>query len=161
GTKFRQRLDGAVGGTFREADQNLSKFKTSRPKELQSRPSVTTESEVKQAEDTGRVVSVPIEQLHVDPSRFQFKTAVDPQTGAGRELQDVPFNRQLAGVVSVWRDPSDGKTYVVNGHHRFDLAQRDGNVKDLDVRFIKAPDAESARAIGALTNIAEGRGSST
>src|SRR5690606_4187143 len=57
----------------------------------------------------------------------------------------------------VWRDPADGQVYVVNGHHRPELARRLGE-QEILVRFIEARDAGEARLIGAMTNIAEGRG---
>lgn len=63
---------------------------------------------------------------------------------------------ELAGVILVWRDPADGRVFVVNGHHRLALARRLG-VAEVDVRFIAARDAAEARAIGALANMAEGR----
>lgn len=67
------------------------------------------------------------------------------------------WNPDFAGVISVWQDPADSKTYVVNGHHRRELGGRLG-VDDMAVRYINAKDAKEARAIGALINIAEGRG---
>jgi hypothetical protein len=56
----------------------------------------------------------------------------------------------------VWRDPADGLTYVVDGHHRVELANRLG-VPELNVQFLDAPDATGARAQGAFINMAEGR----
>src|SRR6185312_9154876 len=65
------------------------------------------------------------------------------------------FNPDLSSVVSVWQDPKDGKTYLVNGHHRMELAQRSG-AQTIDVKRIDAPTAEKARAIGAMQNLAAG-----
>jgi hypothetical protein len=104
------------------------------------------------------VTTLSVSSIRVDPERFQFKLGTDPATGAGGELKGVQkFDRDLAGVVSVWRDPASGETFVVNGHHRVELARRLG-VEDLDVRYIEAPTAQAARARGALINLAEGRG---
>jgi len=106
----------------------------------------------------GGVRSMPIDDLHVDPSRFQFKLNTGNAAGVTDELKQVhSWNPDFAGVISVWKDPADGKTYVVNGHHRRELAGRLG-VTDMDVRYIEAKDAKEARAKGALINIAEGRG---
>jgi len=103
------------------------------------------------------VAEVDPRTLKVDPGRFQYKLDVD-DTGVGRELKSVKkYDANLAGVVQVWTDPADGLTYVVNGHHRHDLAMRTGQQKEL-VRYIEAKDAAEARTIGARTNIAEGRG---
>ena len=74
------------------------------------------------------------------------------------ELHGVKnWNPESAGVISVWRDPENGKTFVVNGHHRLDLANRLG-VEKVTARYIDAPDAATARMKGAITNIAEGPG---
>lgn len=105
------------------------------------------------------IYRVPTQTIAADPARFQFK-----ETGPGGvtpELKNVgTWNPQLAGVVSVWRDPVDGLTYVVNGHHRLELAQRLG-VPEINVQFVDAPDAAEARASGAFINMAEGRGTAT
>jgi ParB-like chromosome segregation protein Spo0J len=78
--------------------------------------------------------------------------------GVSAELGNVKkWNPNLGGVLLTWRDPKDGRAYVVNGHHRLDLAKRLG-VKDLAVRELAVPDAATARYVGAIANIAEGRG---
>lgn len=103
------------------------------------------------------VQSYPVAEIVADPKRFQFKLGTNT-AGAGTALRGVKrYDPNLAGVLTVWRDAADGKTYVVNGHHRLDLARRHG-VPNVDVRFIAAESAAQARAIGALINIAEGRG---
>lgn len=106
----------------------------------------------------GDVRTVPPSALTVDPGRFQFKLNTNNPAGVTDELKTVKtWNPDFAGVISVWKDPADGKTYVVNGHHRHELATRLG-AKDLAVRYIDAPTSQEARAVGALVNIAEGRG---
>src|SRR5207253_2658504 len=94
-----------------------------------------------------------------DPSRFQFKSL--GTEGVSPELKGVThWNPQLAGVMAVWHDPADGKTYVVNGHHRLELAQRLG-VPNVNVQMVEARNATEARGEGAYMNIAEGRGTAT
>jgi hypothetical protein len=96
--------------------------------------------------------------IAVDPQRFQFKLGTDAKTGTGGELKQVGvYNPDLAGVLAVWKDPADGKTYVVNGHHRLELAKRAG-APTVAVRYLSAANAQEARSKGALINIAEGRG---
>jgi hypothetical protein len=102
------------------------------------------------------IVKIPTGSLVLDPKRFQFKLKVD-EKGVSNILKGRKWNPDYAGVISIWYDPADGKPYVVNGHHRVDLA-RDSNVPHMDARVIHAETAEQARAIGALQNIAEGRG---
>lgn len=106
----------------------------------------------------GKVYNVSTGLLKVDPGRFQYKLNVDAAAGVTQELKQVKaFNPDFAGVISVWKDPDDGGSYVVNGHHRHELASRLGQ-PDLAVRYVEAGTAKEARAVGALINIAEGRG---
>lgn len=105
----------------------------------------------------GRVYNIPTKDLHIDPERFQFKIKVNRE-GVTDELKSVrKWNPDFAGVLAVWRDPADNKTYVVNGHHRAELANR-LQVPDLPIRYIEAASAKEARGKGALINMAEGRG---
>lgn len=101
--------------------------------------------------------SMPTKELKVDPQRFQFKLNVD-KSGVTQQFKNVEsFNPDFAGVIAVWKDPADGQTYVVNGHHRHEMATR-FNYPALRVRYIDAKDAKEARAQGALINIADDRG---
>ena len=110
-----------------------------------------------EAPKPGSIAQIPTTDIAVDPVRFQFKQNVG-QKGVGEELKSVEkYDPELGGIISVWHDPADGKTYVVNGHHRVELAQRTGH-PDMTVRYLDAKNAQQARAKGALINIAEGRG---
>ncbi len=97
--------------------------------------------------------------IAVDPKRFQYKiSGRDTSSGSVGSLKGVrKWDANLAGIVQVWQDPKNKKVYVVNGHNRLDLAKK-LDVPQVTVRFLKAKSAPEARAIGALTNIAEGRG---
>jgi len=105
----------------------------------------------------GQVRVVAPASIEVDPERFQFKLGHGAQGEVGSLRGVRKWDENLAGVVSVWQDPADGKTYVVNGHNRLGLAKRHG-AEGLTVRYLKAASAAEARAIGALQNIAEGAG---
>ena len=99
--------------------------------------------------------------LSTDPARFQYKVSGIRADGVSDELRGVrAWNPELGGALLAWRDPADGKDYVVNGHHRLELATRLG-AKSINVRYIDAKDAVEARSRGALANIAEGRGTAT
>lgn len=96
-------------------------------------------------------------ELDFDPKRFQYKL-VHGSTGASGSLEGVgKWDDNLAGVLQVWRDPKDGKDYVVNGHNRLNLAKKLG-AESVAVRYLNVKTPEEARALGALANIAEGRG---
>lgn len=100
---------------------------------------------------------IPTDAISFDPSRFQYKVIHGP-TGASGSLSGIKkWNESASGVLMVWKDPGDGKTYVVNGHNRATLA-KNLNVETLPVKFIDAKNANEARAAGAIANIAEGRG---
>lgn len=116
--------------------------------------------------EPGRVGEAKVSDLSVAPGVMQYKLDTDA-SGVTQVLKDSSkFNPELAGTISVYTaKPNDaqyglepGKTYVVNGHHRYELAQRTGYEGNLPVRHIMADDAMKARATGALQNIAEGRG---
>lgn len=140
-----------VEDTRPERDAAVSKWKDA-PPGMPDKPAKAPEAK------PGGVQKMPTSHLHVDPARFQFKLNTGNAAGVTDELKQVhQWNPDFAGVTSVWKDPADSKTYVVNGHHRRELAGRLG-VPDMDVRYIDAPDAKTARAKGALINIAEGRG---
>jgi len=102
------------------------------------------------------VSTMATEDVKVDAKRFQFKDGTDKE-GATDKLKGRKYNPELAGVVSVWKDPENGETYVINGHHRLALAKENG-VKVIDVRNIEAENAGQARLTGAVQNIAEGQG---
>ncbi len=121
----------------------------------------TTKPERPAERGAGYIGEIPAKDVHFDPARFQYKLATtDHATGSVGSLAGVKkWDKELAGVVGVWKDPGDGRTYVVNGHNRLDLANKLG-VGKVAVRYLDAPTAEMARAKGALANIAEGRGTS-
>jgi hypothetical protein len=108
--------------------------------------------------EPGTVREMKPGEIGFDPSRFQYKINATATTGEVGSLSGVrKWAPNLSGVMSVWKDPADGKVYVVNGHNRLALANRLG-AEAVTVRFLNAATATEARAIGALQNIAEGAG---
>lgn len=103
------------------------------------------------------VTTFKVADIHQDPKRFQYKSDTDSKTGASEKLKDRVYQDALAGVITIWKDPADGKFYVINGHHRLDLAKRN-NVQSINVQIIGGESAQDARVLGALQNIAEGQG---
>lgn len=107
------------------------------------------------------IENLNVKDIGVDAKRFQFKESTDSNTGAGTSLQGTDtFNPNLAGVVTVWRD-NNGKDWIINGHHRLELARR-SNTNNIDARILYESDGVTeslARQIGAEQNIAEGKGS--
>jgi hypothetical protein len=101
----------------------------------------------------------PTGEIQADPQRFQFKQGVN-EVGeqGGNSLAGVDrWDTVAEGTLDVWTDPANGATYVVNGHNRLARANQLG-VPTVPVRELPAATAEEARALGALANIKEGRG---
>ena len=121
--------------------------------------------------DYEKAYQIPLNELNADPVRFQFKQNVN-KSGVTDEFKDTEiWDSTAAGTTLVWKDPANGKTYIVNGHHRYEIAGRakfttsglgddvqPGGPSHLNAIYIKAKDAQEARAIGAKMNIQEGRG---
>jgi GGDEF domain-containing protein len=153
---FANRLGGAVASNWTDATARLAEYKRNRPKERQSKPMELPANDVPKS-----IVRMAPADIVSRPDQMQFKSNVDPETGTGQELKGVKtWNEDLAGVISVWKDPESGETVVVNGHHRLELAKRLG-VDGVNVRYVFATTPEAARATGAFINIAEGRGTAT
>jgi hypothetical protein len=112
---------------------------------------------VKQVKST--LAELDPKDIAVDPKRFQYKiTGEHTASGTVGSLQGVgKWDENLAGILQVWKDPADGKTYVVNGHNRLSKAGELGADK-VAVRYLDVPSHQEARTIGAMTNIAEGHG---
>lgn len=109
--------------------------------------------------DYNQVYEVPIDHLKVDPKRFQFKLGGDQETGASDLYSGAKFDLKLSNTIMVWRDPDDGNDYVVNGHHRMNIARKSGYTGNMRVIFCDSKTAEDAKVEGAIFNIADGKGS--
>lgn len=110
-----------------------------------------------------QVATLPTEVIKTAPKQLQYKL-VHGKSGATGSLGDVQgYDPELAGTMLVWRDVegelgNPGEIYAVDGHNRLDLANRTGWKGGINVQFIDAPDAATARMKGALSNIANGQG---
>lgn len=107
--------------------------------------------------------TVNVSELKTDPQRFQYKVSGIGAGGVNEELKEVrQYRPEFGGQLLVWHDPADNADYVINGHHRYELASRSPQTEtwqgEMNVMFIDAKNAEEARSIGALANIAEGHG---
>ena len=111
---------------------------------------------IKESDPIG-VKDIPIAALTIAPKIFQYKV-VYGATGKTGSLNGVrQWDQNLAGLILVWYQSETNTTYVVNGHNRVDLAKSLG-IETITVRYLDCPDPKSARMIGALANLAEGRG---
>lgn len=105
----------------------------------------------------GTIAELSPSEILLDPKRFQYKLVSNRKGGTGSLANVAVWNPDLAGMIQVWQDPADGNTYAVNGHNRVERAQQ-LEVESITSRYIAATTAADARAIGALINIAESKG---
>lgn len=101
--------------------------------------------------DYDEVYDIPLEHIHVDPDRFQFKKNADDETGVTTELDDEAFDPDRCEPLGVWKDPRNGLTYVIDGHHRRELGERAG-AESMRCQYIQADSAKEARKIGGAMN---------
>lgn len=170
GEGYRVTLTGEVGRTFAHADSKLQARKAERkaipaPESAQAAPAPVEAPATTQETTPTPQTSAPAPavteaspaELDLEPERFQFKLNRDAAGSTGSLAGVQEWDANLAGVVSVWRDPADNRLKVVNGHNRIAKARQLG-APSVRVLEIDAPTAEKARAIGAMQNIAEGHG---
>jgi hypothetical protein len=123
-----------------------------------SRPASKEKEETESGKRKTGVAVVPFKSLKVDAERFQYKIEGVGSGGVTSQFADIDYNPELAGIYYVWHDTEDGETYVVNGHHRYELGQRSDYEGETAIRYIDRETAGEARAFGALINIAQGQG---
>lgn len=112
------------------------------------------------AKGNTNVETVPVSQINVDAKRFQFKSNTNKTSGVDESNKlGGDWDARTAGNLYLWQD-KNGKLYVVNGHHRLELAQRNGveNVNAIIDREADGVTAEQARRNGVLINIRDGQG---
>lgn len=103
-------------------------------------------------------------KIKADPRRFQFKETTSEE-GTTDVLSEVDhWDPIKADRVVVWEDKA-GEFFIVDGHHRLQLAKRlqrqTGKPKEIEAFLIREADgidAKQARALGAMRNLAAGRG---
>jgi hypothetical protein len=104
--------------------------------------------------------------LNVDADRFQFKSGGDKYGVTGALRSVTKWDPAKAQSIIVW-EQRDGTLFVADGHQRAGLARRlteQGHAKDIELpgvlyREADGISASDARAIAAMTNIANGSGS--
>ena len=129
--------------------------------EIKRRNGTSTEAEnVVGVKGSDMVQSIPVADLNIDPARFQFKSKANKETGVDESNKlGGEWDPKTAGNLYVWEDKS-GKKFVVNGHHRFQLAKnsRVQAVNAIVDREADGVSAEQARRNGVLINIRDEQG---
>lgn len=67
------------------------------------------------------VQNIPLESIFIDKARFQPRDDFSEE-----KVSEIVnnFNPALFKPLIVWKDPKDGKTYVLAGHHRYEALKR-------------------------------------
>jgi hypothetical protein len=86
---------------------------------------------------------IPISEIHLDTQRFR--------RFPGPELEVTSFNQDFAGHLGVWRDPADGKNYLVDGYRRYALAVRH-RLSVIHVQWLDFATADEAFTFRRLKN---------
>ncbi|MBW5800689.1 LPD38 domain-containing protein [Halomonas elongata] len=109
--------------------------------------------------DPGRVTPqrVPVDQIKVDPSEYQFRTEVNGD-GVDDRLEGIGQWDDVRAGNLLLHEREDGSLYAADGHHRVDLARR---LKQpaVNAQILRERDGISvadARRRAAESNIADG-----
>ena len=132
---------------------------TQAQQETQSAAQGTAERIRNILEQTPQAQTVRTETIQAAPEIYQYKAGTDAQGVTGTLKGVDSYRPGLAGSLLV-HERLDGTRYVVNGHHRLELARRTGT-PEVSVYVIREADGVTeadARAVGAIMNISEGRG---
>ena len=122
-------------------------------------PTTTKERVSKLLSSDATTETVKVEDINVDPDTYQFKGDVDergvtkPLTGDYKPGLSQPL---------ILHQRLDGTLYVADGHHRLDLAKRNG-VQEVSAVILKESDGftpADVRVYAALRNLSQGRGTS-
>jgi hypothetical protein len=108
--------------------------------------------------DDYKIAIIDPHEIAIDAKRFQFKQIHSYETGASGSLRGIKtWDPIFAGLIQVWLDPKDNKTYVVNGHNRLNLALQLG-IKKIAIQFLNCETPLQARIKGALHNMLDSKG---
>ena len=94
--------------------------------------------------------ALPLSQIEVDPDRFQFRDAGVDERNVRRIAEN--FDERNFDPLLVWRDPADGRYFLLSGHHRLEAVRQLGH-SSVPVRVIAGSEAD---AVG-LASIANTR----
>lgn len=88
------------------------------------------------SQDALRPIKLKLTNIYTDSDNFQFrKHGVDP--GHLNELKGLVERGVRLDPITVWKNPDDGKYYVLAGHHRYEAHRRAKKVYVLRARVFK------------------------
>ena len=150
-------------------EENATKTETREPEaretpELDGRLAPETPTEIKERVSNlltteAAPETVKVADIQVDPETYQFKGNVNEQ-GVTKPLTG-DYKPGLSQPL-ILHERLDGTLYVADGHHRLDLAKRNG-VDTVSAVVLKEADGytpDDVRVYAALRNLSQGRGTS-
>ena len=90
----------------------------------------------------GGVLSIPVQSIFTDTARFQNRDAEFSAESVERIVNN--FDPNKFDPVTVWRDPANGKTYVLSGHSRLTAFKRLGKL-NIPAKVFQGTEAEAIR----------------
>ncbi|MFA5014322.1 MAG: hypothetical protein WC549_02100 [Actinomycetota bacterium] len=135
-------------------EKNISAEKIS---EIENQKDVITEEPKNLGYESPQMIKVSDVEVHPE---MQFKSnAGEGGVTARDKISAAEYDPKKAGTYLLMEKPDvKGKYYIVDGHHRFDLA-KEKNTIAIPAYISNAKTITEARAEGALINIANGKGS--
>jgi site-specific DNA-cytosine methylase len=120
------------------------------PVEAAPAPIATIEREAKKGKKSKAPTNydlLPMPDINTDPKRFQVRSdgsavGVDEEFVADAVAN---YDPQAVNPIEVWKDPKDGKFYVIDGHHTREIESRVGK-KQAVVKVFKGTEAEAVAA---------------
>lgn len=106
------------------------------------------------------VVEYPIDRLTLSPDVPQFKEDADAEGIVEGQQLEGQYNRLGTGAIIVW-ERENGRSEVITGRHRFDLAKRKGETT-IPAQVVREADGftkEQALILDAEANIQDEKGS--
>lgn len=73
------------------------------------------------------VFNVPLTEIDTDTKRFQNRKAKFSENSVKKIVEN--FDPNKLGAITLWKDPKDGKTYVISGHSRLEAHKQLGKGK--------------------------------
>lgn len=106
------------------------------------------------------VETVNPQEIQTDPETFQFKRTDSAEGTNAEDRLDGEWKNGLAGQMIVYQK-ADGTQYIADGHHRLELAKKNG-VTEINATVLRETDGyteRDARLYATMRNIAEEHGS--
>lgn len=132
---FAPEIIDAANETFPQYKAIAVKKETTTAEPTQPATPTTTES-VTTTEPASSVTFQPLESISTDTKKFQPRSAAYSQESVDKIVND--FDNDVLDPVRYWRNPEDGKDYIVSGHSRLQAHKLLAELPNTDERKLRA-----------------------